>query len=215
MILEEIMQTEVYTLSPEDTIETALQLLRDKKIRHIPIVDKKGALVGLVTDRDVKEATPSILQKETNKKELHQPLSIIMARNVVTGHPLDFVEDAAAILYEHDISCLPVIQNGELAGIITETDVLHTFVELTGSNQPGSRIEMKVLNKAGKLYEVLHVLKKRGANIHSVLVYPDKQSEEYKIIVLRVQTMNPIAAIEDLKKDGHIVLWPNMPGVSS
>ncbi|PAQ16568.1 acetoin utilization AcuB family protein [Bacillus sp. FJAT-42315] len=214
MLLEEIMKSEVHTLSPNDKIGTALNLLRKQKIRHIPIVDETGHLVGLVTDRDVKEATPSILQKETSENELNKPLSLIMEKNVITGHPLDFVEDAAATLYEYDISCLPIIQGGELVGIITETDVLHTFVELTGANQIGSRIEVKVPNKPGMLFEVVNVLKKRRANIHSVLVYPDKQDDQFKIVVLRVRTMNPIGVIDDLKKEGHIVLWPNMPGVS-
>ncbi|HZG74198.1 MAG TPA: CBS and ACT domain-containing protein, partial [Chondromyces sp.] len=174
MRVEEIMKTEVYTLSPEDTIGTALQLLRHKKIRHIPITDSTDALVGLVSDRDVKDATPSILDKGSNEEELKQPLSLIMQRSVITGHPLDFVEEVAATLSEHQISCMPIIQDGHLVGIITETDLLNTFVELTGANQPGSRIEVKVPNRAGILFEILSIINKRHANIQSVLVYPDK-----------------------------------------
>ena len=78
MIVEQIMQQEVHTLSPDDKIGTALQLFRDKKIRHVPIVDEKGALVGIVTDRDVKDSTPSMLQKELSEEELNKPLSLIM-----------------------------------------------------------------------------------------------------------------------------------------
>ncbi|HEY9577316.1 MAG TPA: acetoin utilization AcuB family protein [Pseudobacillus sp.] len=215
MIVEQIMQQEVHTLSPEDKIGTALQLFRDKKIRHVPIVDEKGALVGIVTDRDVKDSTPSILQKELSEEELNKPLSLIMQRNVVTGHPLDFVEDVAAVFYEHNIGCMPIVQGGEIVGIVTETDVLHTFVELTGANQPGSRIEIKLPNKPGELFDVVGVLNKRRANIHSVLVYPDKEDENSKIVVFRVRMMNPIGVIDDLKKEGHNVLWPNMPGMSS
>lgn len=215
MIVEEVMQTNVHTLSPDDTIATALQLCRDYKIRHIPITNEKGALVGLVTDRDIKDATPSILQKETGEEELNKPLHLIMKENVITGHPLDFIEDIAAALYEHNISCIPVVQNGDIVGILTETDVLHTFVELTGVNQPGSRIEVKVPNKAGMLFEVLQVLNERHANIHSVLLYPDRTDENYKVITFRVRTMNPVGVVDDLKKAGHHVLWPNMPGVYS
>ncbi|OAH56241.1 acetoin utilization protein AcuB [Domibacillus aminovorans] len=213
MVVEEIMQINVHTLSPDDTIATALQLCRDHKIRHIPITNEEGALVGLVTDRDIKDATPSILQKETGKDELNKPLRLIMKKNVITGHPLDFVEDAATTLYEHNISCIPVVQNGDVVGILTETDVLHTFVELTGVNQPGSRVEVKVPNKAGMLFEILQVLNQRRANIHSVLIYPDRNDENYKVIAFRVRTMNPVGVIDDLKKAGHHVLWPNMPGV--
>ncbi|OCA92225.1 acetoin utilization AcuB family protein [Pseudobacillus wudalianchiensis] len=215
MIVEQIMQQTVYTLSPDDKIGTALQLFRDKKIRHVPIVDEKGALVGIVTDRDVKDSTPSILKKDLSEEELNKPLSLIMQRDVVTGHPLDFVEDIAAVFYEYNIGCMPIVQGGEIVGIVTETDVLHTFVELTGANQPGSRIEIKLPNKPGELFDVVSILNKRRANIHSVLVYPDKEDENSKIVVFRVRMMNPIGVIDDLKKEGHDVLWPNMPGMSS
>lgn len=209
------MQQEVHTLSPNDKIGTALQLFRDKKIRHVPIIDETGELVGIVADRDVKDSTPSILQKDLSDEELNKPLSLIMQRNVVTGHPLDFVEDVAAVFYEHSIGCMPIVQGGNIVGIVTETDVLHTFVELTGANQPGSRIEVKLPNRPGELFDVVSILNKRRANIHSVLVYPDKEDEDSKIVVFRVRMMNPTGVIDDLKQEGHTVLWPNMPGMSS
>ena len=115
-----------------------------------------------------------------------------MKKNVITGHPLDFVEEVAAVFYEHKISCLPIINDRKLVGIVTETDLLQTLVELTGANQPGSQIEVRVPNHSGKLSEITSIIKKRKANILSVLVYPDKKDEQYKILVIRVQTMNPI-----------------------
>lgn len=215
MVLEEIMKVHIHTLTPDDTIGTALQLCRDHKIRHIPILDADHTLAGLVTDRDIKEATPSILKQENGSEQLNKPLSLIMKANVITGHPLDFVEDAAATFYEHHISCLPVVQNGKVIGLVTETDVLHTFVELTGVNQPGSRVEVRVENRAGVLYEILHVMHHRRVNVQSVLVYPDRTAATHKVIVLRIRTMNPVGVIDDLKKEGHEVLWPNMPGIRS
>jgi acetoin utilization protein AcuB len=85
---------------------------------------------------------------------------------------------------------------------------------LTGAHQPGSQIEVRVPNLAGKLSDITSIIKKRKANILSVLVYPDKKDSKYKILVIRVQTMNPIFLIQDLKLAGHHVLWPNLPGVS-
>ncbi|WP_456273725.1 acetoin utilization AcuB family protein [Bacillus sp. AK031] len=215
MIVEEIMKTEVETLRAEDTIEQAIKLLRDKKIRHIPIVDDNMAVIGIVSDRDVKDGTPSIFQKDKAAEELQNPLKLIMKTNVITGHPLDFVEEAAALFYEHQIGCLPIVKENRLIGIITETDLLYTLIQLTGAHQPGSQIEVKVENRSGVLYEVAGIIRKHNANIHSVLVYPDRQDENYKILVFRVRTINPMAVIEDLKKEGYVVLWPNMPGMSS
>ena len=104
-----------------------------------------------------------------------------------------------AIFYEHHISCLPIENHGKLVGIITETDLLHTLIQLTGANQPGSQIEIVAPNRAGVLNEITNTFRKRRANILSVLIYPDKHDDQNKIIVIRVQTMNPIRLIEDLK----------------
>nr|WP_259544614.1 acetoin utilization AcuB family protein [Heyndrickxia oleronia] len=215
MIIEEIMKTDVITLQPEDTIHSALLIMREKKIRHIPIVDSEQYLLGLVTERDIKDATPSpLFEKKRLEKELTIPLEQIMNPNVITGHPLDFVEEVAGILYEHRIGCLPIVVNKKVVGIITGTDILRTMVELTGANQPGSQIEIKVRNRTGVLHEVTGIFNQYHVNVHSVLVYPDKKDPNHKILVFRIQTMNPIIVIEHLKKNGYQVLWPNMPGMS-
>ncbi|WP_423799323.1 acetoin utilization AcuB family protein [Neobacillus sp. SAB-20_R2A] len=214
MIVEEIMQSDVAALSPTDTIADAMALMELRKIRHIPIIDKDGHLVGLVTVAKIREATPSIFHANEHPEILKKPLDTIMEKNVITSHPLDFVEEIAALFYEHKISCLPVINNRKLVGIVTETDLLRTMIELTGVHQPGSQIEIKVPNISGILSEIAEIIRKRKANILSVLVYPDKQDEQFKILVIRVQLMNPTGLIQDLKEAGHQVLWPNLPGMS-
>lgn len=215
MIIEEIMKTDITTLTLEDSIADAVAIMGLKKIRHLPIIDKDQRLVGLVTDRDIRDATPSIFKVDEFKEGLQNPLKVIMKTNIITGHPFDFVEEVSAILYEHRIGCLPILKDEKLVGIVTETDLLRTLVELTGAHQPGSQIEVKVPNKAGMLCEIATVIRNRRANIQSVLVYPDKSDEKYKILVLRVQTMNPLLLIEELTNAGHQVLWPNHPGKSS
>lgn len=209
------MKTDVAVLFPADTIADAIRLMDKRKIRHIPIIDQDWHLQGLITVAKIREATPSIFHANEHPEDLKKPLETIMEKNVITGHPLDFVEEAAGLFYEHKISCIPIIHDGKLVGIVTETDLLRTMVELTGAHQPGSQIEIKVPNLAGVLSDITTVIKKKNANILSVLVYPDKKDDHYKILVLRVQTMNPTALIQDLKQAGHQVLWPNLPGISS
>jgi acetoin utilization protein AcuB len=183
-------------------------------IRHIPIINTENHLVGLVTIAKIREATPSIFHANEHPEDIKKPVEAIMEHNVITGHPLDFVEEVAGLFYEHKISCLPIINHRELVGIVTETDLLHTMVELTGAHQPGSQIEIKVPNLTGMLSEITAVIKNRKANILSVLVYPDKTDNQSKILVVRVKTMNPTALIQDLKQAGHHVIWPNLPGIS-
>lgn len=215
MIVEEIMKTELITLSKDHTIEDACRLMEEKRIRHLPIIDENQFLVGLVTDRDIRDAMPSRYLCDSDPDILKNSLQSLMTTELITSHPLDFVEEIAALFYEHSIGCLPIVNDRKLVGIVTETDLLHTLIALTGAHQPGSQIEVKVANKGGMLNSVASIISARKANISSVLVYPYQKDDRYKILVFRVQTMNPINIIEDLKKAGFHVLWPNMPGVSS
>lgn len=215
MIVEEIMNADVFTLDSENTIGDAIQLMAKKRIKHIPIVDGEQHLIGIVTDRDIKECTPSIFFDKGRMEALKMPLAEIMTTDLITGHPLDFVEDVAAIFYENKIGCLPIIKDHRLVGIITQTDLLHTLVELTGAHQPGSQIEIRVRNKMGMLFRLFSDIQNCKVNILSVLVYPDKKDEDFKIIALRIQTMNPLRLIEELEKSGHQVLWPNLPGMEA
>lgn len=214
MIVEEIMCTNVSTLKPANTIADGFRLIEAKKIRHIPIVDEENQLVGIVTASRLREAVPSIFHTGEHLEDLQKPIEAIMTKNVIFGHPLDFVEEVAGLFYEHHISCLPITKDKKLVGIVTETDLLRTMVELTGAHQPGSQIEVRVPNITGVLCDIAGIIRNRHANILSVLVYPDKQDVNYKVLVIRVQMMNPIGLINELKAAGHHVLWPNLPGIS-
>ncbi|MFJ8063382.1 acetoin utilization AcuB family protein [Psychrobacillus sp. NPDC096426] len=212
MLVEEIMNTSVPTLTPTHTINDALLLLKAKRIRHIPIINTAHEVLGVVTDRDLKEATPSTLLNSNNPEVYELPLEKIMTQNPIVGHPLDFIEETATIFYDNRIGCLPIVSQGKLVGMITESDLLYKFIELTGSHQPGSQIEVRVPNKTGILFEVSKVFYEQKVNVLSVLVYPDKANDDYKILVLRVKTMNPLKLIEAIRAEGFEVLWPNHPG---
>ena len=214
MLVEEIMNISVPTLTPTHTINDALKLLKEKRIRHIPIVNSEKEIVGVVTDRDLKEATPSSLISSQNVEIYDLPLEKIMTKNPITGHPLDFVEETASIFYDNRIGCLPIVSKGKLVGMITESDLLYKFIELTGVHQPGSQIEVRVPNRTGVLFEISKLFYEQKMNVLSVLVYPDKVDTNFKILVLRVKTMNPLKLIEAIRAEGFEVLWPNHPGMT-
>lgn len=213
MLVEEIMKTDVHTLSSDQTVQDVMELFKEKRIRHAPVVDE-GKVVGIVTDRDLKDAVPSRFTLSPKGEPYKKQVAEIMTPNPVTSHPLDFVEEVAMIFYEHKIGCIPVVSNQKLVGFLTETDLLYTFIELTGAHQPGSQIEVRVKNRSGILYEVSKVFHQQNVNVLSVLVYPDRENSNNKILVFRVQTMNPLAIISDLRKEGFDVLWPTMPQVN-
>jgi acetoin utilization protein AcuB len=215
MIVEQMMNTNVLTLQPSHSIKDAIDLLRENKIRHLPITNEEGVVVGVLSDRDIKDATPSNLRENQQNDIYATPIEDIMTKNPLIGHPLDFVEEVATIFYDQKIGCLPIVSSGKLVGIVTETDLLYKYIELTGAHQPGSQIEVRVPNRPGILFEVSKVFHDHHSNVLSVLVYPDLQNNENKILVFRVKTMNPLGIIEDIRKEGFDVLWPNMPGMTN
>ena len=213
MLIEEIMIKDVLTLSPENTVKDALDAMRDKKVRHLPILSADGSVVGIVTDRDLKEIVPSSVSVTKDNSPYDTLLAEVMTKNPILGHPMDFVEEAAVLLYDNKIGSLPIVSNKKLVGIITETDLLYKYIELTGAHQPGSQIEVRVPNTPGILFEVSKVFHEQKLNVLSVLVYPDKENEANKILVIRINSMNPLKIIEGLKVSGFEVLWPNVPGI--
>ncbi|MFJ7934800.1 acetoin utilization AcuB family protein [Sporosarcina sp. NPDC096371] len=213
MLIEEIMIKDVTTLTTNNTVKDALQTMRNKKIRHVPILSTEGLVVGIVTDRDIKEIVPSSIAEIVDQSIYDTPLAKIMSTNLIIGHPMDFVEEAAVIFYDNKIGALPIVSNNKLVGIITETDLLYKYIELTGAHQPGSQIEVRVPNVPGILFEVSKVFYEQKTNVLSVLVYPDKTNETTKILVIRINSMNPLNSIQGLKDSGFEVLWPNVPGI--
>ncbi|MFJ5563024.1 acetoin utilization AcuB family protein [Lysinibacillus xylanilyticus] len=214
MIVEEIMNDEPYTLAPTNTVVEALKLMREKKVRHLPVVDEEYHVLGVITERDIKEALPSSLRDEPNSPVFNAKVEEIMVKNPLVGHPLDFVEEVALTFYESRVGCLPIVSGGKLVGIVTTTDLLYTYIELTGATEPGSKIEIRVSDTPGILFEITKIFHEHHANVQSVLVYPDSENTQNKILSIRVKTLNPLAMIEELRKEGFDVLWPNLPGVS-
>lgn len=213
MLIEEIMNREVVAFSLGNTVKDALTAMHEHRIRHLPILSDEGKVVGIVTDRDLKEVVPSSISELTDKSFYDTPLEQVMTKNPIIGHPMDFVEEAAVIFYDNQIGSLPIVSNDQLVGIITETDLLYKYIELTGAHQPGSQIEVRVPNVPGILFEVSKVFHDLKTNVLSVLVYPDKEDPANKILVIRVNLMNPLNIIQALKDGGFEVLWPNVPGI--
>lgn len=209
MLVEDIMKTNVVTLSPSATIAEALRLFQTNKIRHILILNRSQDVVGIVSDRDVRDASTSIFEKDSESSGPQNEIQSIMSTPVVAVHPLDFVEEIAQLFYDEEYACLPVISQNKLVGIISEKDMLYTLIQLTGTNVQSSHIEVKVPHKPGILPEVASIFGARKTNITSVLVYPYMDDPNYKILVFRIQTMNPMPIIGDLRDAGYNLMWPN------
>ena len=133
------MKTELVTLGPEETLREAVTLELQRKIRHIPIVDGNGALLGIVTDRDIKRALPSPLTGQLAREEYDSvldetKLSKVMTRDPMHVTPDTTLADAVKLMFEKKVGGLPVVEHGKLVGIFTQTDALKLCLELLGES---------------------------------------------------------------------------------
>lgn len=189
MLVHERMTRDLITVTPDVTYPRALRLLRDNNIRRLPVVDARGALVGIVVEKDLLYASPSPATT-LSVHEIHALLGTltmrdIMTRPVVTVGPDCPLEEAARIMVDHRIGSLPVLDSGEVVGIITETDIFRTFAEALGSRELGLRATVIVPEGKGILAQIGQAVADAGASILSLATFlgPDAQHRELTLKV--------------------------------
>ncbi|WP_028309656.1 CBS and ACT domain-containing protein [Desulfitibacter alkalitolerans] len=207
MLVKEIMTQNVITVSPNTNIFEALALINQHRIRHLPIINDTE-LVGIVSDRDLRDVKPSTLESENMDFLKAIKVEQIMKTNVITAHPLDSVDEAAALLYRNRIGSLPVINGGKIVGIVTHGDLIRALVELMGVDTPGSLIVIEFLDRPGVLADVAEIMKKMDININSVFLRKVKDKPGFSTLTMRVGTMVPDGIISEIRKVGFKVLWP-------
>lgn len=140
--LDMIMSTELKTILPTDNLETARSVMRESRIHHLPVVDGDNSLVGLVTLTDILAATDSILRDSGSRMDA-QEISVedIMVRDVATVDEHASLRQAALFLEKHRIGCLPVVTDGSLRGIITDTDFVGVAINLLEQIEDGELLE--------------------------------------------------------------------------
>ncbi len=187
------MITDLITVSPKDTVESAIQIMQQHSIRHLPVVED-NRLVGLVTE--------SSLRPYLSPEKLNLPLREVMIINPITIDPEASIDEAARLIYKYKIGGLPVISQGKLVGIITITDILEAFIELMGILKASSRLD--IIPKEDNLNSALEVIKRGGAKIISIGM--DITSEGEKIYFIRVEKTNLERIALELEAEGHKVV---------
>ncbi|UZX15400.1 MULTISPECIES: CBS and ACT domain-containing protein [Thermus] len=203
MLVQDVMRFPVITVEPGVTLEEAYRLLLEKGIRHLPVMEE-GRLVGIITDRDIRLATSHLNPKGPCPGCAR--VAEVMTQEVVTAHPLDPVEEAARVMRERKIGCLPVLEDGALVGIVTGIDLLDALLKLTGVTEPSGRLEVRLPDRVGELARLTGFLAGRGINIHSLLSYPE-DGDRVRAVV-RVNTLETHLLAEGLRQEGFEVLWP-------
>ena len=203
MLVGEIMHPDPVTVAPGATLQEAYDLLVRHGIRHLPVV-AGGAVTGVVTDRDLRLATSHLLPEPY---PVTARVDAVMTAPAVTADPEEPVEAAAARMRQEKIGCLPVLDGGALAGIVTGVDLLEVLLRLTGATQPSGRLEVRLPDTPGALARLAGLLAEAEVNIASILSHPDPGADRVRL-VLRVTTIETRSLAETLCRAGVDVVWP-------
>ncbi|MGH3088560.1 MAG: CBS and ACT domain-containing protein [Rubrobacteraceae bacterium] len=213
LLVKDSMTREVVTTAPDATAAEVLALCRERVIRHVPVMED-GKLVGMVSDRDLRSATPALGDPARAEALERIIVEEVMNRDVITASPDDPIESAANTMRERGIGCVPVVSDGKLAGILTTSDVMEALVYLVGAHEPGSRLEIAMPDRPGALAGVAGVFGELGINIVSVATghrreAPAGYEGPWRVGVFRVDTINPKEATDLLERAGYEILSPS------
>ena len=194
-------------IDPETSILDALHIMKEKKVRRLPVV-AHGKLVGIVTERDLRES-PSLRATSLSIFELNYllaktPVSEVMTKDPITVTPDTTIEEAAVIMRDNQISGLPVVEDGKVVGIVTETDIFDMLVKLLGFRK-GARFTLHIENRVGAVADLANIFKDLGINIISIVAFEEEREEEGNVVV-RVDTKDTEKVVSALKSAGIKVI---------
>ena len=193
MLVTNWMTRNIITIDENDSMHDAMKLLKEHDIRMLPVM-KKGKLVGIVTDRDLKKASAS----DATTLEVHELLYLltkikvknIMTKDVITVPPDFTVEETAQVLQKNKISGAPVVDaNGQLVGTITQTDLFRVLISLTGVGTGGIQFGFQVEDRPGSIKEVADIIRLYGGRLVSILSSYDEVPEGYRKVYIRMRSI--------------------------
>jgi len=202
------MTTEIITLTPDTTVLRAMSIIQQKGIRHLPVVEGKK-VVGMVTNLDIQRVSASdastLSVYELNYLLDKIKVSQFMTKKVFTVDPDEPIEAAAKLIYDHKIGSLPVVKNGELVGLLTSMDILETFIEVLGINEPSVRIQLELENRTGSVADAAKIFKDLGLYLVSAVTLP-KTEGLTRSTVFRVQPTDVKKLKEQLMAAGPPII---------
>lgn len=211
MPVQDWMSKDLVTIDEDTSIMKASKVMKQNNIQHLPVL-RKGHLVGIVSDRDLKEATPS----KATTLDIHEmyylldtiAVKTLMPKRVVTIAPKDTVEKAAAVMLKNHISALPVMDaHGGLAGILTKGDVFRAFVSISGIYQGPLALGVELPDEAGYIKQVTDLVRAHGGRIASVMTRYEGAPEGFKHVYIRAKQVKDEKALQKELESKHKVLY--------
>lgn len=203
MFVKDYMTPSPVTVSPDDLLGDALDLMKKHSIRRLPVVSR-GKIVGLVTEQDLMKASPSSATSlsvwEINYLFSKIRIKDMMTKEIFSINSDTILEEAALIMQKKQISTLPVLENNKLVGIITESDIFKAFIDVLGLNHPSLRVMLLVEDQVGVLKSISEVVDAAGINIVSTIV--QRSSDNRVHLILRLATKDVEGVTRIFEKAG-------------
>jgi len=213
MFISNHMKKKVITIDPNASVFEAQKLMKEKQVRHLPIVDPENKLMAIVTDRDIRSALPYRLIKESQTDEEKASLSNLEVKDIMTVNPksishMDTIQDALLIIQKHKVGALPVVnEKKELIGILSVRDLLSSFINVLNIHEPGTLLCVLVEEKVGQLKKIVDAVTEEGISFGSVLVNrhwePDKRA-----VFIYLLTNNVVRVKKKINALGFSLLDP-------
>ena len=205
MAVKDFMTRKVVYISPNTTIAHAADMMREQKLHRLPVIES-DQLVGLVTEGTIAEASPSKATSlsiyEMNYLLNKTKVGDVMIRDVVTISQFASLEDATYLMLKNKIGILPVVDNEQLYGVITDRDIFKAFLEVSGYGEEGVRLRFVTENKVGVLEQIIRLLVEENLNISNTVNIPRKDGK----VVIEVQLAGNIdTALLKKKFDEHAI----------
>jgi acetoin utilization protein AcuB len=214
MLVKGWMSTDVITIDEDTSMMKASIIMKERKIRSLPVIDKKGKVIGIVSDRDLKDAAPS---KATTLDvyELNYLLSSvkikdIMTKTVVFVRPDETVEFAAILMLENKISSLPVLNSKDkLVGIITQTDIFKVLINITGVYTGGIQFAFSLEDRPGSIKEPADLIRSYGGRIISILSTRETAEQGRRNVYMRCSVLpdDTLRALVKELEEKFVVLY--------
>jgi acetoin utilization protein AcuB len=211
MPVQEWMSKDLVTIDEDTSIIKASKVMKQNNIQHLPVTSN-GHLVGIVSDRDLKEATPS----QATTLDIHEMYYLLdrivvkslMPKTLVTITPGDTVEKAAAVMLKNHISALPVVDAaGALAGILTKGDVFRAFVSASGIYDGPLAMALELPDQPGYIKQVTDAIRQQGGLIASIMTRYEKAPEGFKRVYIRAKQVKDEKALREALKSNHKILY--------
>ncbi len=215
MLIREWMTSSVISVKEDVSMLKVSKLMKEHGIKRVPVVDDENRLIGIVSDRDIKEASPS----KATTLDIHElsyllselKIRDIMTKDPVSVSPMDTIEQVALIMLEKKLTGLPVVDwEKKLVGIITEADIFKIFTEISGVRLGGIQFALELSEEPGTLPPVLDLIRENGGRLISVLTGGYKCNGTIRDVYIRIRPMEEDeenALIEKVKAHCKVVYW--------